>query len=160
MSDCNSELTNELNYFSLVSMRLLMTLHVAFLSELFVTDLAREGLFPCVKEFMTVQNAFGFKSFATSATSMQVLWMHMIIVVPKTMGGIEDLVTLVTFELINFLWLRMHLVIVACKSFCCTKRFVALVTLELVDFWWLVFLKVLFYFTDFFDCGTCLFMNL
>ena len=65
-------------------MRLQMTHHVAFLSESFVTDLAREGLFPCMQDFMTVQSAFGFKSFATSATSMHVLWMHMIIMVPKT----------------------------------------------------------------------------
>ena len=79
-------------------MYLLMTLHVAFLSESFATDPAREGLFPCMNEFMTVQIALLFKSFATSSTFMQVLWMHTDLMVPKTVRGTENLVTHITFK--------------------------------------------------------------
>ena len=110
-----------------------MHFQVIFLSESFATEFAREGFFPCVNELMTFQDGFSFKSSATGTTFEQVIWMRPVIVVPKTTGGTERSVTLVTLEVVQFLWLWMHLVIVMFGS---TQHFV---TVELVHFWWLIF---------------------
>lgn len=101
-----------------------MHLQVIFLSESFATELAREGFFPCVNELMTFQIGFRFKNSVTGATFMQLLWMDLVIVGPKTTEGIEYSVTLVTLEF-GQLWIHSVIVI--------------FVTFELVHFWWLVF---------------------